>query len=406
MQPYLHFLVVDRRRRSALIQVVDGRWMLPVVTCSERARAPLIAARWLVARQLTGVVAGQWLGRIAPNGHSIDWLIAIAADSPLESPPFSWASIDGLESSRAVVDYQAWCIDRVVTRVGIGVGGPFGSLDWIDHARSWIESTGLTALSSPICFRASAHDVVLGMRCGSAEMYFKGAAPDRAFDLHAIAAAARALPESFPRTLAMEEDASSTKCVLQGCVGVPLARLRDEHAVRVAFDIGRVQRRLAAELLRSTINLSDIIGAADGLLEWAGLPPLSAPTRHAFDEVMSLPEGWTPLDLDPSNVFVDGSHVSYIDLEPRIAVMPIALSVLARRLHATGEHLRALRRAYESALRVRVPWQSVDLVSVVAEIVLGWRTMLRNVEYEEVSGRVDRVERAVAKRLASAATLV
>jgi hypothetical protein len=407
MQQYLHVLVVDRRRFAALIQVVGRRWMLPVLACGERARAPLVAARWLADRQLTGVVAGQWVGRIAADGRSIDWLIAIAAGLTVESPPFSWASLDGLEATTAVLDYQAWALDRVVTRGGIAVSGPFGSLDWIDHARGWIESAGLTGLSILTCFRASAHDVVLGMGNGSAEVYFKGAAPDRASGLHAIAAAARTLPESFPRTLALEGDSSSTRCLLEGCVGVPLARSRDHvDAVRVAFDIGRVQQRLVAEPLQSMLNLNDILDDADGLLERAGLPPLSAPTRRAFEDVMSLPRCWTPLDLDPSNVFVGGPQVRYIDLEPRITAMSIALSVFARRLGATGELLQALRRAYESTAGEAVPWQSVDFVTAITEVVTGWRRLLRNVECGEVSGPLDRVKRVAAKRVASAKPLV
>jgi hypothetical protein len=403
MQQCLHVLVVDRRRRTALIQAVGRRWMLPVVACGERARAPLVAARWLADRQLTGVVAGQWVGRIAANGRSIDWLIAIAAGLTVESPPLSWASLDCLEATTAVLDYQAWALDQVVTRGGIAVSGPFGSLDWIDHARSWIESAGLSGLSSLRCFRASGHDVVLGMRTGSAEVYFKGAAPDRASDLHAIATAARTLPESFPRTLALEERSDSTRWLLEGCAGVPLARLRHhDDAVRVAFDIGRVQQRLAPESLQSTLNLNDILDDADGLLEPAGLPSLSAPTRRAFDEVMSLPEGWTPLDLDPCNVFIDGRQIHYIDLEPRITAMPMAVSVFARRLAATGDLLHALHRAYESASGERVPWPSMDLVTEVTEILSGWYRALRNVERGEVSGPLDHVARAVRKQLASA----
>jgi hypothetical protein len=403
MEQFLNLLIVDRRRRTALIQTVDRRWMLPVVACGERARAPLVATRWLTARAVTGVVAGEWLGRIAPDGRSIDWLIAITADPPVESPPFSWASIDGLEASKAVADYQAWAVDRVVTRGGIAVSGPFGALDWIDHARSWIESTGLTGLSNPVCFRASANDTVLGIRHGSAEVYFKGSAPNRGSDLHAMAAAARALPDSFPRTLALEESTDATRWLIEGCAGVPLARLcLDDDAVRVASDIGRLQRRLSPESPPSTLSLSDTLADAGGPLEAAW----SDAVRRAFDEVISLPSGWTPLDLDPSNVFVDGPRIRYIDLEPRITAVPMALSVFARRLGASGKLLQALRCAYESTLRERIPWQAVDLVSEVTEIVTGWRRVLRNVECGEVTGPLDGVARAARRRLISVKALV
>lgn len=407
MQQYLHLLVVDRRQRTALIQTVDRRWLLPVVACPERARAPLVAARWLSDRHISGVVAGQWCGRIAANGRSIDWLMAVAAAAPLRSPPFGCAVIDGLEAARAVLDYQAWGVQHVAALGGLGVGGPFGSFDWIDDARSWIESTGLTGVSSPTCFRASAYDVVLGVRSGPAVVYFKGAAPDRASDLHAMAAAAEALPESFPRTFALEERGDSTRWLLEGCAGVSLARAREHDVVvRVAHDIGRLQQMVALESRQSTLDLAGILENADRLLESAGLPSMSGTTRRAFDAVTLLRAGWTPLDLDPSNVFVDGCRIRYIDLEPRLTAMPIALSVLARRVAGTGDLLAAMREAYESTAAERVPWPCVDLVSELTEIVTGWHRVLRNVERGEVSGPLDSVERAAARRVASAKPLV
>jgi len=406
MQQFLHLLIVDRRR-AALIQTVGRRWMLPIVACTERARAPIVASRWLIDRGLTGIVAGQWLGRMTTNGHSIDWLMAIAIDALRDSPPCRAASIDGIEAAKAVLDYQAWAVAQVATRGELHVSGPFGSLDWIDEACSWIEGTGLERLRSPTCFRASANHVVLGLRSGSAEVYFKGVASDRAPDLHATAAAAQACPRSFPRTLALEEISGSTRWLLESCPGVPLARCRDnDDAVRVASDIGRVQRSVDLDSCPSFLNLSDILEGADGLLDRTGLPALSSAARSAFDEVMSLSKGWTPLDLDPSNVFVDERQIRYIDLEPRITAMPMALSTFARRLVATGGLLQALRRAYESASGERIPWQSVDLVSEITEVVTGWRKVLLNVECGEVSGPLDGVERAAAKRLASPKPLV
>jgi hypothetical protein len=404
MQQFLHLLIVDRRRRSALIQTVGRRWMLPIVACPERTRAPLVASRWLIDRQLTGAIAGQWLGRITPKGHSIDWLMAIATDAPLTAAP-SAASIDWLQPATAVLDYQAWAVGQVATR--LRVSGPFGSLEWIDDACAWAEGTGLGGVWSPACLRASANNVVLGLRSGLGDVYFKAAAADRASDLHAMAVVARAFPESFSRTVALEEISGSTRFLLERCPGVPLVRCRDhDNAVRVASDIARLQQRIDLESLPSTLNLSDILDRADSLLDRTGLPPLSGTTRRAFGDVMSLPQGWTPLDLDPSNVFVDGRQVRYIDLEPRIVATPMALSIFARRLAATGEFLLALRNAYELTSGQRVPWRSVDRVSEISEVVTGWLKVLRNVDCGEVSGPLDGVERAAAKRLASPKPLV
>lgn len=409
MQQLLHLLIVDAAGQASLCQTIDRRWLLPVVACGERERAPLVAARWLFERRLDGVVAGQWLGRIAMDGRSIDWLIAIAAGGQRRPSPFCCGRLDSLAAGTAVLQYQQWAVRAVTKADGIGVAGPFGSIGWIHDARSWVEGTGCNRGSTSTSFRASPNDVVLGLCDGSARVYFKGVAADRATEIRAMAAAARAVPGSFPRTLALEVRADSTRTLLEACPGVPLARLRDAGAaVRVAADIGRLQRLIPGGLPASSaapLNLDDVFEDADGLLERAGLPRDSA-TRRAFDDVASLPRGWTPLDLDPANVFADGPAIRYIDLEPRITALPIALPIFARRVGAAGEHLGALRRAYESASGRHVPWQSVDLVAGIVEVVTGWRRVLRNVESGEVSGPLDGVRRAAARRLASAKPLV
>src|SRR2546427_13301 len=65
MRQYLHLLVVDRRRRTALTAVYGARWLLPMVYGAERARAAPLALGWAADH---GVTAPARACRGTPHG--------------------------------------------------------------------------------------------------------------------------------------------------------------------------------------------------------------------------------------------------------------------------------------------------------------------------------------------------
>src|SRR2546425_11480865 len=107
MRQYLHLLVVDRRRRTALTAVYGARWLLPMVSGAERARAAPLALGWAADHGVTGDVVGQWLGRVTPDGAAVDWLIVIVSDEARSAlPGASWTPLGVLRSSPSLLDYQ------------------------------------------------------------------------------------------------------------------------------------------------------------------------------------------------------------------------------------------------------------------------------------------------------------
>jgi hypothetical protein len=411
MQQCLHLLVADRSRRAVLAQTIDGRWLLPAVACSERARATLLAATWLSGRHLIGHAVGQWLGRVTSDGRSIDWLLVIrlAPESQKAPLPLSWVPFERLRDGRAVLGYQQWAISAAV-RDAIGVSGPFGSFAWTDDVESWVSAAGGIDAKRDVCFRASAHEVVLGLRSGSRYVYFKGLAADGADEARALAAASLELPASFPETLAIEtRQDGSLWWLMAECPGVPMTRAcTPRDCIRVAADVGRIQRQVFDRGILGTtpaLDIPAVVSEGKQLVARAGLPAAPRALDDALDRVASLVAGWTPLDLDPLNVFLDEAQVRYIDLDVRLAPAPLALSIFGRRViprlgaDAPPDLLAEMRRAYESEWHATIPWDAVDLVGHVVEMVSGWRRMMRNVERGEVTGATDVMASIVASRI-------
>jgi len=415
MHQLLHLLIIDRCRGAALAQRVATRWLLPAVACGERRRAPVAAASWCAAHDLAVAAVGQWIGRVADDGASVDWLMVMVVRSPVTPAPdgLRWFALEALDPRTAAVEYQAWATG-VFKDGDAQVAGPFGSTRWIDDVEAWVlGKIGDNCVTSIQCLRASASQVVVRLRTEHRTVYFKGCAADDRSDANVLSAAASLLPESFPRAVALETRSNGAIWwLIDACSGKAPAMPSDAGAaaVRVASDVGRIQRVLSSDgvcqTLAPRLNVRGASDEAQLLLTKAGMSWTDDRMLDAIAATESLPVGWTPLDLDPSNVFLDGRQIRYIDLEPRITAMPMALSIFARRLAATGDALQALRRAYESTSDEGIPWPSVDLVSQLVEVITGWRRMLRNIECGEVSGPLDGVARAVAKRLASAKPLV
>jgi hypothetical protein len=183
MRQLLHLLIVDADRRAALAATFGSRWLLPVVTCGERARGLPRVACWLAERGIHGDIAGQWLGRVTRD--ATDWIVAIVAEPQQISrdPALEWRSFEALAADTPVLEYQQWALARTLARGALpSVAGPFGHLSWPEEARAWIgEATG-PAVTSLTPYRAGAHEVVLGADCANGRVYFKGLAGDRAIE--------------------------------------------------------------------------------------------------------------------------------------------------------------------------------------------------------------------------------
>jgi hypothetical protein len=410
MRQLLHLLIVDRERHRAIVQWLDGRWLLPTIACSERARAPLVAASWLRERGVNGFVSGQWSGRIAPAGSSIDWLIAISVEAGRLPSPCSWCPVDRLSSHQALVEYQGSAIAEAFARGRPGVQGPFGELSWIDAASVWVARATSARCRPSACFRASPHEVVVAYTCSGTTLYFKGLAEDRAFSAVAECEAARSAPGSFSRTLAQERRHDGAIWTLtSSCAGEPVRRpLDDSIAVRIASDVGRLQRRLHCDIaLRSVLTPLDLDHACTvmgSLLSRHGFSPSRARVDAAFEAVGNIEPGWAPTDLDPANVRVSPDSLQYFDLDARLAAPPLAIAIFAGRVEQGStdrciQLRRRIRAAFEASWKRSVPWAAIDIVSAIAELTIGWERVQRNVYCGELTGDVEAVEQRLAQRL-------
>ena len=399
MQQILHLLIVDRDRRATLTATYGSRWLLPVVTCAERARAGPVAARWAAERGAPGEVAGQWLGRVTQ--HGIDWLVAVAARrQPLIPPaPLEWMPLEALLSQASLLDYQQWAIARAVQRDALpSVSGPFGNLSWPDDVQSWIGGVAGSAASSPTPYRVGAYEVVLGADCVWPRL-FQGLVEERAAEARLTHALAAAAPDSFARTLALERQKDG--CVWWLTAACPGRPGGDPH--RAAQALARVQQRTRTADHRSlalpALNLEAAARWASDLL---GDSRSGAIVRRRCTQALraDLPAAWIPMDLDPANILVDAGHrVRFIDVDDSfLGPAPLALATLARR-SADPTLYRTYERSWSPPL-ARLDWQDFDVAASVVESWLGWTRLRRNIERGEVFAPLDLVEARVRARLA------
>src|SRR5262245_61220616 len=164
MQQTLHLLIVDRERRSALATICGSRWLLPLVSGSERMRAGPLVLNLLTEHGFHGDVVGQWLGRLASTSEEMEWLMVVDAqrqsrDSMLAST--CWTSLRLLQSTPSVLGYQDWALKRALADDLPSVIGPFGSMTWLDDIRAWIDVAAGPLTGSPVCYKATPTEVVL-----------------------------------------------------------------------------------------------------------------------------------------------------------------------------------------------------------------------------------------------------
>jgi hypothetical protein len=390
MRQQLHLLLVDRASRTVLAACYGTRWMFPTLGCDERARAGPVVQRWCGERGLTADVAGQWLGRAAAD--AMDWLVAAPVrDTPALGVPLEWISLDGLTGHQSVIDYQTWALARALEGSDVPeVGGPFGRLDWPDRMRSWIERTLATPVRGWIPFRSSPREVVIGVATPRGRVYCKGLAADRAAEAILTRRLAAIAPESFARTLALEERDGATLWLTAECAGRPT---RD--SVLVAIALARLQQQLRSLAEdRSLLDPADLSAA----LRWTGRPQM----RDALAKATAphVPQSWIPMDLDPTNVLNDRGRVSFLDLDESFAgPAPLAMAAFALRAGDAAEQAyRAYARSWTPPLR-NIDWRSLEIAAAAFQAWRGWRRLTENVARGEVCVALDEVEARILERL-------
>ena len=410
MRQLLHVVAVNRRG-NVLAQSSRGRWLLPVVACAERIRAPLAVAGWLRDRGLRGFVVGQWAGRIDTAGSTIDWLVVVSLDAESPPPfPCSWFRVDRLHPSDALFEYDGWAIDRITSNGEIGVRGPFGTLTWIDQVSAWVSRAAGSRCEPLACFRASSYEVVVAYAWRASTLFFKGVAADCAIQAVAEIEAARVVSAPFPATIAHERRCDGSIWRLTaGCPGNALVHsLNEITTMRAAADVARLQRDLQHDMgLRTALPAADLNRVrltTASLVARHGARDVPDDVDAAFEEVASIEPGWTPLDPDPANIFISDRSLQYFDLDAHLAAPPLAIGVLSQRLtryaaRGDGRFREKVRQAYADAWHTRVPWPAVETIAEIVDLTMGWERVQRNAARGEVSGSLRVIERRIASRV-------
>jgi hypothetical protein len=426
MHQLLHLLIVDHDGRTALADMRDKKWLLPMVSCSERTRAASIIQRWAKRQNVAGEMIGQWLGRLTANADAIDWLVVVRAAARgfrASPPPLSWVPLESLRTSTSMFDYQQWAISRATADGSPPQArGPFGALTWRDVIDGWIENVSGNDAAIGMVYRAGPYELVSAVSTRDGPAYFKGLAPDRSSEARLTSAFAAAMPESFARTRALTPQADgSTWWLAEGCAGLPLTHsLTPARAASVARACVRIQNKTASlPIPDADLPQLDLRGAAKWSIDLlrrtdriADVDECCGVVASAFDDVNGLlvPDVWIPLDLDPANVLIgDDGAVRFIDLDDSY-LGPAALAMATfgqrvRRLDTDGAiAIDALYQAYEQSWSWsplgRRAWEALEIVSSVVEAHHGWQRVVENAARGELYGPIDLIAERLAQRLA------
>jgi hypothetical protein len=447
MHQFLHLLIVDVDLHEGLTSWLGGRWLLPMLSCSELARAGAAAQDWTAKRGLRGQVIGQWLGKLTPKRNGIDWLTLLRArrqQQPGLPPELSWVPLQRLKSSSALLDYQQWAVTKVTETDLPSVPGPFGTMTWPDEIAAWLAETGWPPTDERVvCHRATPSEVVCTFTTSRGFVHFKGLSHDRASEAVITAALSQAAPRSFVSTLALESrPGGATWWLTEHCPGADLASdLTLDRTADVVVACATVQEHLAAGrdgLALSCLLPADLSGAAawahillgdDSVTEGIGCSDVTLERRltalEHFDAALEriseatiaarCPQTWVPLDLDPTNVLLDGKYVRFIDLDrsyigPAFLAFAILLRRVERRLPGpefAGEARAALIQAYQNAwsrpLSTAERWPDFHLASALLEAYLGWQQVVALTARGELFDVLDFAGAQVARRLVKTA---
>jgi len=398
MQQVLHLHIVDRDRGAALAAWYGKRWLLPVLICGERARAALVVATWAAEHGVPCDLAGQWLGRVGPD--ATDWLMVMRAApfSRAADPKLEWSPLADLTSTASLDNYQGWAVAACLEHGSLpSVPGPFGNLTWLDDVKAWISAAAGTVARAVTPYRVSAHEVVLGAETRCGPVYFKGLRAERACEARLTRAMAALAPASFARTLAVEERADgSVWWLAAGCPGQP-----GDDGNLAAGALARLQRRVigSGPVLRELRRLD-----LDAVTTWASGFIDDAASGGAIQRCVeraanaSVPESWIPMDLDPTNVLVDGGEVRFIDLDDSyLGPAPLAMAVFSRRCRDAS-----LYRTYEHSWfppLSGIDWSAFEVTAAVVDAWLGWQRVERHTCRGEVHGALDLAATRTRERL-------
>jgi hypothetical protein len=249
-------------------------------------------------------------------------------------------------------------------------------------------------------YRVGAHEVVLGADYARGRVYFKGLVGERATETYLTQALAAVAPDSFARTLALERRRdSSVWWLTAACPGRPGG---DAH--RAAQALARVQQRVLATGAPDALSPLDLEAAARWGSELLADSSCQAIVRRhcACVTRADVPETWIPMDLDPTNILVDGEdRVRFIDLDDSfLGPAPLAIATLALRC---GD--RTLYRTYErswSPALAGLDWAAFETAATVVQTWLGWTRLERNIARGEVFIDRDLAVARVRARLAGA----
>jgi hypothetical protein len=317
----------------------------------------LLAAQWCAGRGISGDVAGQWLGRMRSN--AVDWLMVLAARYlPAPAPiGLEWTSLTALANCRSVVDYQTWALARSLERGDLpSVNGPFGTLEWPGRMRAWIEGAAGVSCCAWTPYRTSAYEVVVGADTVRGRIYCKGLYGDRAAEAATTRRLAAVAPESFAPTIAIDVRGDGAVWWMTAeCRGRPA----DDPAL-VGAALARLQQRVSADVEAS----------------------------------------WIPMDLDCSNVLIDGADVAFIDLDDAFTG-PAPLAMAGFALRSRGDRAAAYH-AYEQAWSpplAALRWRDFEISATVFQAWCGWLRVRRHVERGELVADLDDVAEKIRARV-------
>lgn len=425
MKQTLHLLVLAPDKAEALATWLGTQWVLPMLVLPELVRPGPLVAEWAARIGLRAEVVGQWVGRPARGFESIDWLMTVKADAqPVMRNGLQWIAIDALNFSASWIDYQQRALGEVTrTSSQPRVPGPFGSTDWPNSVRQWIEGIVGPTKAHVTSYRTTAYEVVLGLSTCDRRVFFRGIPEDRAEEATMARLLARIRPDAFAPTLALERRDDGSVWWLTGeCPGAELASsltIGDIEKVAIACvelqsEASRHQDELQPHA--TLVDLPTMTTWAADLLRDRGLGHAVDPLWHACDAIHLAPHATTliPVDLDPGNVFVDRDHVRFIDLDaPHWGPAPLALSTFVRRVaRLSGNEARAseagriVRRVYAERWPEALPaldlWPALDVASAVLEAHLASMRVQSKVRRGELAGVEDLVRTRIAQRLSRA----
>lgn len=269
----------------------------------------------------------------------------------------------------------------------------------------------------------------MGVETAAGKYFFKGMALGRSREIEVTLALSRAIPSSFPQTIALRTTGDGAAWwLMAACPGLPLAERPTKDAiVRVAAKLARVQRRAAEELGGGeNLGLLDVdIGAA---YAWARERLLDAsdgaPTvqlrerelaerrlREAIDCVAGLdaPRSWVPLDLDGGNVIVSAKAIHFIDLDGScLAPAPLGLGSFVRKLRRLGSEAATVAigeivTAYALRCKPRVALDAaltaLELVAALLDEHHAWQRLEARTRAGELEGALEAAPAAAAARL-------